>query len=675
MYIKKICDANIGPIEKASIIFPFDDENCPKPVIVVGENGTGKSALLSNIVDAIYEIASNAYSDAMQQAQQSGLGYEYYKQISASEIHVGQEYMYSYIEFENLESDPTKIEYMFKCGRITRDAFKESTGITPGNQITWEENGNFKAAVINKETAESIFSKEVLCFFGPERYERPTWMGNQYYELADFEHPSIRKNYAGILGKPITITNVTAKNLQWLLDIIVDSRCDVIKNGSSLQIANISVQNLLALGTARSNLETIMSKILGVDVYFGLNLRNTNYSRFNIRSKANSSILVPTLDALSTGQSALFNMFATIVRYADTNNINDSINFNDITGIVVIDEVELHLHSNLQREILPKLIHLFPKVQFIITTHSPLFLLGMDEQFGENGYEIYQMPSATKISSERFSEFQKAYTYLSQTQKYHQTLLSAIEANRSQMLVITEGSTDWKHMLAAYNELKSKSEYNEIFDTLQFEFLKYESPNSSTECETKLEMGWSTLCSLCENYAKLKQPRKMVFIADRDNKKANQILSSEGHRFKSWGNNVFSFILPIPESRRETPNICIEHLYSDEEIKTQYTDPKTRITRRLYMGNEFDERGISAQLGLICFRREICGPGKISIIEGSSNERITKISENDGINYALPKMEFAKKVLAKEVPFNNFNFSNFVELFSILKEISGYNDG
>src|SRR5699024_6623657 len=159
-------------------------------------------------------------------------------------------------------------------------------------------------------------------------------------------------------------------------------------NGDMLRIAHISVGDLLLLTTARKNLELIMSKILGKEVYFGLNLRNQVFSRFNIRLKSDDSIIVPTLNALSTGQIALFNMFSTIVRYADLNDVNKSIRFENITGIVVIDEIELHLHTYLQKEVLPELIKLFPKVQFIITTHAPLFLLGMEKTFGSQNYEI-----------------------------------------------------------------------------------------------------------------------------------------------------------------------------------------------------------------------------------------------------------------------------------------------
>lgn len=43
-------------------------------------------------------------------------------------------------------------------------------------------------------------------------------------------------------------------------------------------------------------------------------------------------------------------------------------------AVVLIDEVELHLHPGLQRTILPRLRAVFPKSQFIISTHSPQVL-------------------------------------------------------------------------------------------------------------------------------------------------------------------------------------------------------------------------------------------------------------------------------------------------------------
>lgn len=43
-------------------------------------------------------------------------------------------------------------------------------------------------------------------------------------------------------------------------------------------------------------------------------------------------------------------------------------------GIVLIDEVDMHLHPSWQRKILPTLLETFPAVQFIVTTHSPLVI-------------------------------------------------------------------------------------------------------------------------------------------------------------------------------------------------------------------------------------------------------------------------------------------------------------
>lgn len=52
----------------------------------------------------------------------------------------------------------------------------------------------------------------------------------------------------------------------------------------------------------------------------------------------------------------------------------DPIKIYDVEGIVLIDEIETHLHIELQKKILPFLAKVFPKIQFIVTTHSPFVL-------------------------------------------------------------------------------------------------------------------------------------------------------------------------------------------------------------------------------------------------------------------------------------------------------------
>ncbi|KKZ14310.1 MAG: hypothetical protein TH68_05255 [Candidatus Synechococcus spongiarum 142] len=49
-------------------------------------------------------------------------------------------------------------------------------------------------------------------------------------------------------------------------------------------------------------------------------------------------------------------------------------------GVVLIDELDLHLHPNWQRMIVRNLLSLFPKLQFIATTHSPFIIQSLDGQ-------------------------------------------------------------------------------------------------------------------------------------------------------------------------------------------------------------------------------------------------------------------------------------------------------
>lgn len=76
------------------------------------------------------------------------------------------------------------------------------------------------------------------------------------------------------------------------------------------------------------------------------------------------------IDRLSDGEKCLLAMvgdLASRLAIANPNLDNPLVG----SGVVLIDEIELHLHPQWQREIVPKLIGTFPNCQFIITTHSP----------------------------------------------------------------------------------------------------------------------------------------------------------------------------------------------------------------------------------------------------------------------------------------------------------------
>lgn len=78
------------------------------------------------------------------------------------------------------------------------------------------------------------------------------------------------------------------------------------------------------------------------------------------------------IDQLSDGEQRLFSLFVDIARQLSINNPGDDIGKSE--AIVLIDEIDVHLHPKWQRLIVPALEDLFPNCQFIATTHSPFVI-------------------------------------------------------------------------------------------------------------------------------------------------------------------------------------------------------------------------------------------------------------------------------------------------------------
>ena len=664
MHISEICSENIGPLERVVIRPEMTKEGSPKPVVIVGENGSGKSTLISNVVDALYELASVGFSDAMH-AYRNYQGKQFFKALTQYEMHLGSTYMFSHIGFTN---EDKVIHYNFIGGDLSLDDYKMKAGIEQSTAVPWSEKKFHKSVTIDEKDSKSIFTNNVLCYFGPQRYEKPVWMGKSYYDtsMEESQHPSVRNRVDGEIANSIEEKERNTRTLQWLLDVIADSRPDIQFLNEGIEIVHVGTEDLNLLGIARKNVETIMSEILGKEVFFGLNFRSEIGSRFNIRESQSGQIIIPTLDSLSTGQSALFNLFATIVRYADKVDINKSIHLNDISGIVIIDEVDLHLHSYLQKEVLPKLFKLFPKVQFVISTHSPLFILGMKEVYGEENCTIYEMPTGKEVSAEAFSEFQKAYRYMVETETHKKEIEKLLAETTEVPLILTEGATDWRHIKAAWEHYKDKEEYKDI----KFKLIEYDSVGGTAL--PRIEMSSSEIVSICKQLSKLPRINKVIMIADADVPDDAKKLKEAGKNYRDWGNHVYSIVLPVPTHRNATPNICIEHYYTDEEIRTPLEISGKE--KRLYMGYEFDENALSVSDAprLLCLDRNSCGEGKINIIDGQEKKSVvdSTIPKDKRVNLALTKMAFAKAVLNPPTEaFTRFDFSAFSILFDVIKDI------
>ena len=690
MYIRKINYQNVGPLENIDIDLPFNN-GLPMPLIIVGGNGAGKSLLLSNIVDAMYEIGGKIYENVA--ISDSSVSHYFYKLSQAMEVQIGKQYSTAYIKFANEESS---IEYITKNGSKNFEEWKKETGIFD-SKIKWKsdnDNDNDKYLTDDQKTLSLLFDKNICCYFSPNRYTKPFWLSDHYfndkqsYESTGFKviHKFSRKLY-----NSITVENSINDNISWLLDVLLDARMDVEENSffnvetkqieKSYSIANHVNQNDFSLlNIAKKNMEIILSDILGQEVFFRAKYRNTGAERICVVDKQ-GNIILKSLEALSTGQMALFNIFSNIVRYADSHDLNKSIKLGEIQGIVVVDEIDLHLHGDLQYTTLPKLLKKFPRIQFVITSHSPLFVLGMEKVFGERNFQIRELPENQIILPEEFSQFYNAFNMLKESKKYRAEINAVKSSHSTAPLIVTEGTSDWIHIKNALTKLKSQQDLpidvKEKLDGIKIEFLEYY-PKGSKNGYLELEMGDSAMIQLCEQFSRIQQPRKYIFIADRDKSETIKKLSVVDKRFKAWGNNVYSFCIPYPKGRAHDNNLCIEHYYTEKELKLN-VKCDDGIKRRLFLGTEFDTTGVLLEDNRKCENIGLCGV-KQTIIDGSEKRRvfvndISKITEEEarlGItaetNFGLSKIKFAEAV-SNHQDFQKINLTKFISIFDIISEI------
>ena len=101
---------------------------------------------------------------------------------------------------------------------------------------------------------------------------------------------------------------------------------------------------------------------------------------------------VTPLDQLSEGYKSILAMATDIARALLTHYDN----LENAYGVVLIDEIETHLHPRWKMQIVRRLRLAFPSVQFIITTHDPLCLRGM---YGGEVFVLQRHPENRRVET------------------------------------------------------------------------------------------------------------------------------------------------------------------------------------------------------------------------------------------------------------------------------------
>lgn len=102
---------------------------------------------------------------------------------------------------------------------------------------------------------------------------------------------------------------------------------------------------------------------------------NENYSFSRLDTKNEIFLMAPTgeiyLEYLSSGFKSTIFILLGLIKEIDYRFEKFNISAEDYEGLILIDEIELHLHPEWQGRICSILKFIFPKAQFFITTHSP----------------------------------------------------------------------------------------------------------------------------------------------------------------------------------------------------------------------------------------------------------------------------------------------------------------
>src|SRR5258708_8028424 len=194
----------------------------------------------------------------------------------------------------------------------------------------------------------------------------------------------------------------------------------------------------------------------------------------------------------------------------------------------------------------------------------------------------------------------------------------------------SQGTTDWHHLKRACHERNAGTR-------IAFQ-------------EIQIDWGDDQLFKQCVALARAHQSLPTIFIFDRDKDDIVKKVEDCSGGYKNWGNNVFSFALPVPNHREGQAAICIEFYYFDEELKT--TDSSGR---RLFISSEFNvgsgRHSLNSNISV----------GNKTKLAGNVAPRIidSEVYDERSHNIALSKADFAKNVTEEGSPFGAFRFEQF----------------
>ena len=172
MYLKQAFIENSGSIRSLNLTLDFTDQGLPKPLILVGGNGGGKTNFLSTVADALFEAAAVHYTNLLTFA---GQGRNWFRVVGGPSVSLGATGSVSLLRFDDAGEQRFFKE---KSGILNAEDMKKRISQDFSNQVSWLSSGNenIKEFSVNDARSEKIFSDGAYVYFPSSRSEVPYWL-------------------------------------------------------------------------------------------------------------------------------------------------------------------------------------------------------------------------------------------------------------------------------------------------------------------------------------------------------------------------------------------------------------------------------------------------------------------------------------------------------------------
>ena len=615
--------------------------------VLCGVNGRGKTTILSYIVDAIYEMAKLNYKGSFE-----GRENKFYRVSSSLHNIYPNKPSIVYIRFK---ATGKVFDYIDVRGKLTEVEYNELVKYDGKIEFGRIQNGLKSSNTVKLFSLESkdatikdAFTENVLTYFPSYRYELPGYLNNAYKNDVEINNTI---QFTGELPNPIEVCTGLDEFSSWILDVVLDwevnKETQRIQRPDGIDELDVTPERMLWNNLSRMMKGILISKNYPGVVRFGIGRRSKSGNRISVMHDVSQKVseqLCPNLSLLSSGEIALMCLFGEIIKQADR--LRNNIPLDRIEGIVLVDEIEKHLHIRLQKEALPKLLKVFPNVQFIVSSHSPFLNMGLGDECSETAH-IFDLDNGGVMTTPTNNDvYQDTYElFLNEKNRFATEYEKVNEQLKTvtRPVVITEGKTDIKHILKAMQKLGIEQ---------RFEILQ----------EADQPDGEGNLLDIVKNQCKVPQPRKIIALFDRDTNTTKDIIDP----YKDYGNNVYALRIQCPQSRIDEGRtaISIEYLYSDNEIHTVLPNGC-----QLFFGNEFKNdstRRHKTRSELRLALPKGCGCDKI--IENNGGQAVF---DNSDINHLAKKDEFAEAIINDQIEISQESWENFRPTIDLINQIIG----